>query len=214
MPVAFSAGFTPHPRLSYLGAAPTGAASEAEYLTIRLSERRDPAALAQALDAALPRDLRVLAAVEWPGDDLPGRLEASAWRLVFADLPGPVLDAAVDRLLAAASWVVTRGDGIPGAARDPARGPAKPARLVEVRPAIVDLTRQAAAVDGSHGYPDTCAILSVILRHSTPAVRPDDLTTALAEASDGAVPSPLEVTRLSQGMLQKLDGVTTVVNPF
>ena len=35
--MAFSAGFSPHPKISYLGAAPTGAASEAEYLEIGLS---------------------------------------------------------------------------------------------------------------------------------------------------------------------------------
>ena len=33
-PVAFSAGFSPHPKISYVGAAPTGAASEAEYLEV------------------------------------------------------------------------------------------------------------------------------------------------------------------------------------
>ena len=41
VPMAFSAGFTPHPKISYLGAAPTGAASEAGYVEIGLAERRD-----------------------------------------------------------------------------------------------------------------------------------------------------------------------------
>ena len=54
VPMAFSAGFTPHPKISYVGAAPTGAASEAEYLEIGLAERRDPEAVRAALDAALP----------------------------------------------------------------------------------------------------------------------------------------------------------------
>ena len=35
----FSAGFTPHPKISWLGAAPTGVASEAEYVEIGLAER-------------------------------------------------------------------------------------------------------------------------------------------------------------------------------
>src|SRR3954467_8575664 len=47
VPMAFSAGFSPHPKISYLGAAPTGAASEAEYVEIGLSgwceERRERA---------------------------------------------------------------------------------------------------------------------------------------------------------------------------
>ena len=54
VPMAFSAGFSPHPKISYLGAAPTGAASEAEYLEIGLSVRCDPEAVRAALDAALP----------------------------------------------------------------------------------------------------------------------------------------------------------------
>ena len=45
VPMAFSAGFSPHPKISYIGAAPTGAASEAEYLEIGVAVRCDPEAL-------------------------------------------------------------------------------------------------------------------------------------------------------------------------
>jgi len=41
VPMAYSAGFTPHPKVSYMGAAPTGTASEAEYLEIALAEAPD-----------------------------------------------------------------------------------------------------------------------------------------------------------------------------
>src|SRR3954454_8528177 len=64
VPMAFSAGFTPHPKISYIGAAPTGAASEAEDLEIGLAERRDPEAVRAALDAALPPAVAVLECVE------------------------------------------------------------------------------------------------------------------------------------------------------
>ena len=37
VPIAFSQGFTPHPKISYASAAPTGVASEAEYLEIGLA---------------------------------------------------------------------------------------------------------------------------------------------------------------------------------
>ena len=36
VPMAYSSGFHPHPRISYANAAPTGAASEAEYAEIGL----------------------------------------------------------------------------------------------------------------------------------------------------------------------------------
>src|SRR5215212_789329 len=53
VPIAFSAGFSPHPKVSYVGAAPTGVASEAEYLEIGLAATVDVDALRPALDAAL-----------------------------------------------------------------------------------------------------------------------------------------------------------------
>src|SRR5947199_2978103 len=62
LPVAHSHGFNPHPRLSWMGAAPTGSASEAEYVEIGLTRLVDPRELLAALDAALPDGPDVLAA--------------------------------------------------------------------------------------------------------------------------------------------------------
>ncbi len=42
VPVAYSSGFNPHPRISYANAAPTGAASEGEYLEIGLARDGRP----------------------------------------------------------------------------------------------------------------------------------------------------------------------------
>ena len=77
IPVAHSHGFSPHPRLSWIGAAPTGAASEAEYLEIGLTRPLDPAGLAAALDAALPDGIDVLAAAVAEGTPLADRIDAS-----------------------------------------------------------------------------------------------------------------------------------------
>src|SRR5437764_10446180 len=54
IPMAYSAGFTPHPKISYVGAAPIGVASEAEYVEIGLAERQQPAEVRRRLDEALP----------------------------------------------------------------------------------------------------------------------------------------------------------------
>ena len=51
VPMAYSAGFTPHPKVSYANAAPTGTGSEAEFLEIALTEARDPDLLRELLDA-------------------------------------------------------------------------------------------------------------------------------------------------------------------
>src|ERR687883_430374 len=60
IPMAYSSGFNPHPRISYAGASPTGAASEAEYLEIGLAEELDPAVVQAALEESLPDGLDVL----------------------------------------------------------------------------------------------------------------------------------------------------------
>ena len=77
--MAYSSGFNPHPRISYAGAAPTGSASEAEYLEIALAEVVDPAAVHALLEEALPDGLDVLEVVESPGGSLADLLEASRW---------------------------------------------------------------------------------------------------------------------------------------
>src|SRR5689334_2991491 len=79
IPVAFSAGFSPHPKISYTGAAATGVASEAEYLEIGLTARREPDQVRAALDAALPDGLDIVEVVEAGAGALADRLEASRW---------------------------------------------------------------------------------------------------------------------------------------
>lgn len=59
VPMAYSSGFSPHPRISYANAAPTGAASEAEYCEIGLTTPCDADRVRDALNAALPSGLDV-----------------------------------------------------------------------------------------------------------------------------------------------------------
>src|SRR5882724_4149098 len=81
VPMAYSAGFSPHPKISYVGAAPTGVASEGEYLEIGLAREVDLEQLRAALDAALPDGLDVVEAVPAGPGSLAVRMEASHWRI-------------------------------------------------------------------------------------------------------------------------------------
>src|ERR1700694_4519341 len=69
LPIAYSAGFTPHPKISYAGAAPTGTASEAEYLSLGLTDRQNETQVCQRLDAALPDGIDVIDVTEDAGVD-------------------------------------------------------------------------------------------------------------------------------------------------
>src|SRR6202044_2511464 len=64
LPIAYSAGFTPHPKISYAGAAPTGTASEAEYLEIALTSACPEPDVRDRLDAALPDGIDVIEVLE------------------------------------------------------------------------------------------------------------------------------------------------------
>src|SRR6204780_1957746 len=64
LPIAYSAGFTPHPKISYAGGAPTGVASEAEYLSLTLTIRTEADAVRERLNAALPDGIDVIAVTD------------------------------------------------------------------------------------------------------------------------------------------------------
>src|SRR5690625_3028404 len=85
VPVAFSAGFTPRPKLSYVNAAPTGVASEAEYFEITLAEPVAPDEVRVRLDDAMPEGLDVVGTAKATPVGLADRLEASEW---LVELPG------------------------------------------------------------------------------------------------------------------------------
>jgi radical SAM-linked protein len=191
IPMAFSAGFTPHPKISYLGAAPTGAASEAEYVEIGLAERRDPEQVRAALDAALPPDVAVLECVE-AGEgtgSLADRIDAAAWRVELPGLPVADLQQAVDAFLA--RDVVTVARRTKNGLRD-----------VDAR----------AAVSGASAVEEAgCAILKLVVRQVTPAVRPDDVLAALAAVADLRPPLPPRAVREAQG---RLDDDGTVADPL
>lgn len=75
VPMAYSAGFSPHPKISYANAAPTGVASEAEYVEIGVVQIVDPEKLLAVLDEVLPPGLDVLAVVEARTPDFVARRE-------------------------------------------------------------------------------------------------------------------------------------------
>jgi hypothetical protein len=78
-------------------------------------------------------------------------------------------------------------------------------RTFDVREAVVSLVASA-------GDDDSCAILRVVVRHTTPAVRPDDVLSALRAVAHLAPPTPPLVTRLAQGPLHP--ATATVADPL
>lgn len=183
VPMAFSAGFSPHPKISYVGAAPTGAASEAEYLEIGLQTESDPDAVRAALDQALPEGLDILEVLPAGPGALPERIEASHWQIELPGLSRADLADVLAAFLARESVIVERVTK-------------KGLRLLDARAAVLS----AGAVDR-----EGCAILDLVVAQVSPAVRPDDVLTALGAVAGLDEPLTSRSTRLAQG---RLDGTT------
>ncbi|GAA3234668.1 TIGR03936 family radical SAM-associated protein [Streptomyces sp. XM83C] len=200
VPMAYSAGFTPHPKVSYANAAPTGTGSEAEYLEIALTQHRDPETLRVLLDESLPAGLDVVEAVEARTSGLADRLTASVWELRLDGVDPAEAERAVAAFNAAGTVEVQRltKNGM---------------RTFDARPAVVSLATstspetQSAQADRPGDQP--CAILRLVVRHVTPAVRPDDVLSGLRAVADLAPPVPVAVTRLAQGLLDEETGTVT-----
>lgn len=186
VPMAYSAGFSPHPKVSYVGAAPTGVASEAEYLEIGLDRPVDPVMLRGALDAALPPGLDVVDVVIAHGGSLPERIDASEWLLELPGVGPDELATALETFLAADEVPVERLTK-------------KGRRNLDARAAVVSATVDAGA--SAADCDGICAIMRIVVRHVTPAVRPDDVLTGLRSVSALTLPVPPRATRLVQGAL-------------
>jgi radical SAM-linked protein len=188
LPVAYSAGFSPHPKISYAGGAPTGTASEAEYLEIALTAACTAPGVRDRLDAALPDGIDVIEVLELadaPGGNGALRLEMSQWQVILPGVTPGEAARAVQAFLATDYVEVERLTN-------------KGMRRFDARAAVVTLELdRRAAQDSDAG----CATLRMVVRHLTPAVRPDDVLAALRSVAALAPSSPPLVTRLAQGPL-------------
>ncbi|MET7602997.1 TIGR03936 family radical SAM-associated protein [Streptomyces avermitilis] len=198
VPMAYSAGFTPHPKVSYANAAPTGTGSEAEYLEIALTEARDPDKLRELLDESLPTGLDIVDAVEARTSGLADRLTASVWELRLDGVDPADAERAVEAFKTAETVEVQRKtkNGM---------------RTFDARGAVAGLEAHVETHSPGADRPtdQPCAILRLVVRHVTPAVRPDDVLSGLRAVADLAPPVPAAVTRLAQGLFDEKTGTVT-----
>ncbi len=190
VPMAYSQGFNPHPKISWVGAAPTGVASEAEYVELSLVRVLDPALVGREVDKALPPGLDVVDAVTaslgptGATTSLPERMHASRWEIAVDGVEADVLAAAAAEFMAAETVLVERltKDG---------------RRELDARSAVVSLEVSASLT--AAGGP--CGIVAAVVRQVSPAVRPDDVMSALRIVAGLEPPVPVRALRTAQGPL-------------
>lgn len=182
LPIRYSEGFSPHPKVSFGDALPLGYASQAEFCELTFGGAIDLVVLRDRLNAAFPTGLAVLDAAEFgDGDRRLGKLlQASLWTLDYRSADG--LAEAVAALATDGPLLVERerkGETI----------------TTDLRPPLVGVVAHGAQV-------------RAILRHpgfipDTPegglAPRAEDIHSALC-LSHAALPHPPSlITRQAQG---------------
>jgi radical SAM-linked protein len=185
VPIARSAGFNPHPKISYASGTQTGVASEAEYLTLALTTAQDPVRLHPALDTALPDGIDVIEVREDSGGTLNSRLMVSEWLVKLPGVSPEAAVAAAREFLASTEAHVERLTN-------------KGVRRLDARGAVLTMDAGSRASDDQS---DKCAIIRMVVRHTEPAVRPEDILAALRQIAGLAPASPPAVTRVAQGVL-------------
>ena len=165
LPLAYTQGFSPRPRVSFGLALPTGAESDAEYLDVELDpkvtelDQHLPARLTPALPIGL--DVTAMGSLEERVDSLQESVTSCTWVVDTAGAGSEELTVLVERALAAESLVIPRERKGRTADED-------------VRPGIL-----SCSVDGSR-------IISELAAHPR-TLRPSELLRALGpdlEAAD------------------------------
>jgi radical SAM-linked protein len=175
LPIAYSEGFSPHPKISFPDALPLGYASTGEYVELTFGVPVDVGELAATLNPALPDGVDILDAVAAPAGvrRLGTLLQASLWQQDYPDGTEP---AVLARAVAAAS----------AANRLPVERERKgEVTTIDLRPSIHDLFH-------------TDRTVRAVLHHTEPLSRPSELHQALAGLA-GGLPEPALVTRVAQG---------------
>jgi radical SAM-linked protein len=188
LPVAYTQGFSPRPKLSFGFALPTGCESLGEYLDISLRDEAmhgdDEDVVCQrlggSLDPVLPQGMEVQAAVPLPPGamSLQQAVTSCTWHIRLAAAVSPsVARAAVDRVLAAPELPLTR-ERKGGMVTDDIR----PGILhLQVRESVLRCEGPAASPSTSVDPSTTVGGIALEAELATQprAVRPADLVDAL-----------------------------------
>ncbi len=109
IPLAFSGGYHPKPKITFALALPVGVEGEREWADFELQESWDPQKFRETMNMFLPGGLEILLAWKTPvdGQPLPSRISSMGYR---AEFPGPVhdLDSRVEILLSGGDIPVVR----------------------------------------------------------------------------------------------------------
>ncbi|MEI6830440.1 MAG: TIGR03936 family radical SAM-associated protein, partial [Synechococcaceae cyanobacterium ELA445] len=112
LPVSFTGGFHPLPRLQFALALPLGVEADGEWLDLEMAEAVAPEQVRDRLKAQLPSEFRLLSVLEVPlgGPSLSQELASARWTMELLPEPAAALAPgswrqALEDLLQAPEWI-------------------------------------------------------------------------------------------------------------
>lgn len=149
VPLAYSQGFHPHPKVAFSTAMPVGEESLGDYLDISLVAPVDPLLLRTQLHAAVPEGFHVLDVREVPvhTDSLMGLNCGGAYTIRLPGADVAAVEARVAEVLAADTLPIERKGKVRKGRRNPR---ARVVRQIDMRPMLVSLRLEAADVPTLH----------------------------------------------------------------
>ncbi len=163
LPLAYTGGFTPRPRLQVALPLPVGFAAEAEWLDVWLEQPVGPDEFRRALAAALPEGLEIRAVEEVPlnAPALASQVLAAEYvAVVETAVPAPEVRRRIEALLAATELHRER------------RG-----RPYDLRPLILSLSLEES-------HPDGVVLKMTLSAREGATGRPEEVLDALGLAGD------------------------------
>jgi radical SAM-linked protein len=184
IPIAYTEGFSPRPKLSFGLALSTGYESLGEYLDVYLRDDVVPAEVPSRVGPGLPLglDVQAVEVLEAGAESLQQTVTSCTWHMEIGGVGPAAVSQTVDRALAAAELPLTRE---------------RKGRTVtdDVRPAIV-AARVLGPADGHGRSGGSGTLVEVELATQPRALRPAELVTAITPPE---APWPVAgVTRIHQ----------------
>lgn len=176
LPLAFSQGFNPQPKMSFASALAVGVTSELEYMDLELKENLPPEKVQELLAENLPPGLEVLKCVKIPlkSPTLMSLISAADYEVkvpLLEEKDGETIKEKIEELLKAQSLIVEK-EGKKGLTEK------------ELRPGIYALKCQ--------GVENSWVYLTMRLKTGSQGnIRPDEVLLALKEIAD--LPLELEL---------------------
>lgn len=197
LPLAFSQGFNPHPKINFASACAVGTTSDGEYMDMELTEDMPLTQVKAALDQAMPPAFEVTALKVVQGKtpslmSIITRARYQLWLEFVAEVTQAQLDDAVEQFWRREEVIVYRY-----------KKNSKDKKPVNIRPGVYQIELRA---EGNH------ATLQILVQSGNEGnVRPEEVAYGLMSAG---MPPVQSVVRIHRDGLYLLDEKENLITPL